>query len=133
MFGTIAGVLRLALQKVNHVTHRMERPSWIAWFVVFAYPAYEIVTTALWGQTLGKKVLGIRVVGNDNGSGIGWPRSVKRAAPAFLLSLATVPMPYAILVGIVGFVFEISLLFNDRRQGWHDLLANSVVVDTKPR
>lgn len=67
------------------------------------------------GQTIGKSMLGIRVVGRD-----GEPLSLGRALLRW--------------VGYVvsGLVFSIGFLwinFSKQRRGWHDLIAGSYVID----
>jgi uncharacterized RDD family membrane protein YckC len=69
------------------------------------------------GQTLGKMALGIKVVDADTGGFIGIPRGIGRYF-ARLLS--------AIAIGL-GYLW---MLWDPRKQCWHDKLVRSVVVRT---
>ncbi len=78
--------------------------------------AYTIVQEALWGRTLGKRVLGLRVVAQD-GAPIGWMASITRNL------LRTVDMlPFGYALGLLSSLFDP----HGRRLG--DLVAGTVVV-----
>ncbi len=66
------------------------------------------------GATLGKYLMGLRVVRHD-----GQPLTLARAALRSLAYLASMLPVY------VGFL---NILVDDRRRGWHDLLVGTVVV-----
>jgi len=66
------------------------------------------------GRTLGKWALGIRVIAAD-GSKLCWPRAVGRV-PAFLV--ASAPLKFGFL----------AILWDERRRGWYDHLAGTMVV-----
>ena len=76
--------------------------------------AYLWVGWALYGMTLGKWALGIRVIAAD-GRRLSWLRALARV-PAFLA--ASAPLK-------IGFL---AVLWDRRRQGWHDHLAGTLVV-----
>jgi uncharacterized RDD family membrane protein YckC len=76
-------------------------------------PIYVVLFHSLWGQTMGKIVVGARVVAVD-GSGLSLARSVGRAA-AWML--AVVPL---------GLGLGLAAARRDRR-GLHDLLAGTRV------
>jgi uncharacterized RDD family membrane protein YckC len=85
---------------------------------------YVLVATALWGQTLGKRLLGIRVVRSDTFDLPGWKR-------AGIRTLGLVPLgmlPYGAALTTVG---EGSFLFTRTRQGVHDVFAGTIVVDDR--
>jgi uncharacterized RDD family membrane protein YckC len=67
------------------------------------------------GQTVGKRVLGIRVIDFDNGGPIGYPRGFVRWIGRYLS---------AIPLGL-GYFW---MLWDSQKQCWHDKLANDVVV-----
>lgn len=78
--------------------------------------AYTIVQEAIWGQTLGKRAMGLRVVARD-GAPVGWNGSVTRNL------LRTVDMlPFGYAVGLLSSLFDA----NGRRLG--DLVAGTLVV-----
>lgn len=103
---------------------------------------YEIAFVAWKGQTLGKMVVGIRIVGLDGG---GLPRlgeSIRRWSLPALLSVpvyfigADAPSSGAeaaiwavAMVGIVLVVLCHAWLMWDRyRRGWNDMIASTIVV-----
>ncbi len=80
------------------------------------YWAYPIVCEALWGRTLGKRALGLRVLSRD-GAPVGWMASITRNL------LRTVDMlPFGYALGLVSSLFDP----HGRRLG--DLVAGTVVV-----
>ncbi|WP_110241008.1 RDD family protein [Nocardioides gilvus] len=71
------------------------------------------------GQSIGKRIVGIRVVDADSGAPIGWGRAFLRYLVLSLLgSLCALPLL------IQAFVIPRA----QRRQGWHDGAVNSVVL-----
>jgi uncharacterized RDD family membrane protein YckC len=79
--------------------------------------AYYAILEGTRGQTLGKMALGIKVVDADNGGFIGIPRGIGRYF-ARILS--------AIVLGL-GYLW---MLWDPRKQCWHDKLVRSVVIRT---
>ena len=76
---------------------------------------YKVPSTAMSGQTLGKKIFRIRVVRTDTGHSPGWGRSfVRWIVPDTVLAF--------------GIVCYLSLTWDTSRQGWHDKAARTVVV-----
>lgn len=98
-------------------------PAWIGRYgtltllALLLFGAYHVVQWSLWGQTIGKKLMGIKVVGAD-GNVPGWGRSILR---------------------FVGYIFSISLggwgvvmvALDLRHQGLHDKIAETFVVPEK--
>ena len=78
---------------------------------------YELSTTA-YGASIGKRVAGIRIVSDTDGSAPGW-----RAA-AVRWWIQTVCW----IVWIVALIMYASILWRPNRQGWHDLAAGTLVV-----
>ncbi|MXV86070.1 MAG: RDD family protein [Acidimicrobiales bacterium] len=84
--------------------------------------AYEVVLIALWGQTLGKRMVGIRVINAAHGGVPGWGKSSGRWAIPGLLAL--IPA-----VGwILSILCYISATWDRVYQGWHDKVAGTLVV-----
>src|SRR2546423_7309784 len=79
-----------------------------------AYYAYFEGTR---GQTVGKMALGIKVIDADTGGYIGVSRGIGRYFARFLS-------------GIVFALGYLWMLWDDRKQCWHDKLVRSVVVRT---
>ncbi len=77
-------------------------------------PLYFIAMTAAFGQTIGKMIAGIRVVRSS-----GRPVSIVRSLIRFI---AYVPSGVLLLAGFFW------VLWDPQRQGWHDMLADTVVI-----
>ena len=76
---------------------------------------YYVVLTALYGATPGKMLLGIRVVKSD-GRPVDWFTAFMREVVGKILS--SLPLD-------LGFLWA---FFHPKRQTWHDLIANTLVV-----
>ncbi|MCY4193721.1 MAG: RDD family protein, partial [bacterium] len=83
---------------------------------------YEVVMVALRGQTLGKMAMGIEVIRAGDGSKPSIGSSLRR------WGLPILPL----LIPVIGWLFALvcysSLAWGDRRRGWHDKAANTLVV-----
>ena len=86
---------------------------------VLAFAAYEIIFVALKGQTPGKMATRIKIVRADNGDLPDWPASTGRWA---------IPGVGYIILIIPGLLVHASLLWDDRRQGWHDKAVKTLVI-----
>jgi uncharacterized RDD family membrane protein YckC len=80
---------------------------------------YFTALEGVFGATLGKRLLGLRVIRAD-----GSPTSVARA---FVRAIGRV---LSIAIGFLGYAFALA---SERRQTLHDLLADTVVVDNPRR
>ena len=87
--------------------------------------AYEVVLTALFGQTLGKKAFGVKVISAADGRPPGWGRSLGRYLTLNLANL--IP----ILGNAVTLLVYLSPVFSDLLQGLHDKAAATVVIETR--
>lgn len=93
--------------------------------------ANEVLATEAIGGTLGKKILGLKVV-NSDGSDVDRSVAFRRASPYLILSLIGLVPLLGILGGLVSFVLAIVgliMLFTDdeRRLPW-DRIADTRVV-----
>jgi uncharacterized RDD family membrane protein YckC len=70
------------------------------------------------GQTVGKKLLNIRVVDLGNTQSIGFVRAAMRNVVAYFVSV----------VFLLGYLW---MLWDEERQTWHDKVASSIVVPTE--
>ncbi|MET9273798.1 CHAT domain-containing protein [Kribbella sp. NPDC003557] len=105
----------------------LDTDDWLRFGVLAATVAiYEIVLTALWGCTLGKYVLRLKVVRRRDRRPVGWTESLLRWFVQFLAWVAC-------LVGAA--VLYASLLWDksELHQGWHDRVAGTLVVKLPPR
>ena len=115
---------------------------------------YEVWMIAVKGQTLGKMAVGIEVRRGDDGELPGWASSLRRwllpglagvasywvslyllyiligVGDSDYVSLLWAVVPHAFLTGsgVAGFVVYASLLWGRNYQGWHDRVANTLVV-----
>lgn len=71
------------------------------------------------GQTIGKKLVGLRIV-KESGQPLDLPTAITRYI-GYLLSCAV------LCIGLI------SVAFNPKKQGWHDKLANTLVIKTDNR
>jgi RDD family len=88
--------------------------------------AYRVVTTARWGAGVGKLLLGMRIVVDSPGHGLGapgWSRSWKRwVVPQ---GPGLIPLPATSLLAYLP------ALRDSRRRGLHDRVAGTVVIDVR--
>jgi uncharacterized RDD family membrane protein YckC len=76
---------------------------------------YTLLEGGAAGQTLGKKLLGIRVVDFNSGGSIGYGRAAIRYIGRLVSSIAC----------LLGYLW---MLWDKEKQTWHDKFATSVVV-----
>lgn len=87
---------------------------------------YELVFIALLGQTVGDMATGIKVVGQ---SGLGLPgftRSLARIGTILLASSVPLVGPY------LAMLCYLWIFWDPRRQGLHDKVARTLVIDLRP-
>ncbi|MZF86663.1 RDD family protein [Streptomyces sp. SID5643] len=103
---------------------QISKSFWQASIFAVLYIAYDTVLTARNGQTLGKKLLHMRVANLDNGATPSVPNALARAAVLWL--------PFAFCCPCVWLVICGGWSFFDRpyKQGLHDKAAKTVVVST---
>jgi uncharacterized RDD family membrane protein YckC len=88
--------------------------AWAVWFFGYFVTFWNIT-----GQTLGNHLLGIRVVDASSGGDVHIRQAIRRF---FALLLAVLPLG----AGLVR------VLFDDRRRGFHDRVAHTVVFWVAP-
>ena len=93
----------------------------LVWFVIAFL--YEPTMIASRGQTLGKMAMGVMVARAEDGEVPGWGKSLGRWILPNLLNL----IPF--VGGLLSILVYISLLWDDRRQGWHDKMGTTVVLN----
>lgn len=87
---------------------------------------YETVAITLWGQTLGKLLLGVRVARQVNGRcPLWWEAALRIALPGVV---ATVPHPLAKMAAMALYV---AAMFDPLRRGVPDRAAGTVVVRSR--
>ena len=88
--------------------------------------AYEVVPVALWGRTVGKLALGIKIVGADGADPPGFLRATLRWSTALI---ALLPGVLGGLGSLIGFVSVIMIFADSRRRTINDHLAGTFVVE----
>lgn len=97
---------------------------------------YFTVMHAKWGQTLGKKALGIRLVSAADQSAVSWSQAIGRQAFVYAITITTALVnflvPAGALIGMLGMLDNAWILWDDRRQALHDKVAGTLVVKAQP-
>ena len=86
---------------------------------VFVFFGYFVFTTGIFGRTLGKWVAGTKVV-NEDGQTPGVAAAIPREMAGRFV---------AVVAAGVGLIW---IAFDANRQGWHDKMAATYVVNTGP-
>jgi uncharacterized RDD family membrane protein YckC len=87
--------------------------------LTFLYFGY---LNGVYGQTVGKRLLGIRVIDVATGDAIGFRRGLARYGTVALLTMAFV---------VPAMIDGLWPLRDERRQAWHDKVARSLVIDAR--
>lgn len=98
--------------RVNEMTHRLLQIFTI-FSVIGIQAGYFILLWMLAGVTIGKRVMGLVVVSKDGGS------------VSFGMALRRYIGYYISAVFMLGYIW---IIFDARRQGWHDKLAGTFVL-----
>ncbi len=116
------------------------------------YSAYFVVSHAKYGQTIGKRILGIKVVDISESAILNFKRSVLRESPwiianiilflYFFIALILLKQMdfekaknnywnFSTIISIIWILIEfVTMLTNHKRRALHDFLAKSVVIKT---
>ncbi|MFD0901637.1 RDD family protein [Actinomadura sediminis] len=99
--------------------------------------AYYTITQAKWGQTLGKRACGIRLVTAADRSAVGWGQVAGRQAFVYGISIVTVVLNFtmpaaAFPVSILAMLDNGWILWDRQRQALHDKVAGTIVVKVTP-
>jgi uncharacterized RDD family membrane protein YckC len=100
--------------------------------LVYAIPYYAF-QHARWGQTPGKRTMGIRVVRAGDGGAIGYGQAIWRYVFTSIVSILVLLIANVSAVfGLVGLLESGWILWDPRRQALHDKVARTVVVKAGP-
>ena len=126
-YSLVASIVLLVVNGTDSGTETMEPTA--RSYVVVMVPLlvlavlYETVATTLWGQTLGKLAIGIRVARQVNGRcPLWWESALRIGLPTVV---AAVPLPLALAVAIGLFT---TAGFDPMRRNITDRAAGTVVV-----
>ena len=92
---------------------------------------YEFVQIAVWGKTIGKRIVGIKVIDAAHGGVPGWGKSIGRWIVPFLpavISILPLGSLLQIIAGLFALLCYISLTWDRGFQGWHDKAVRTLVV-----
>jgi uncharacterized RDD family membrane protein YckC len=120
-------VLVFAASDISEDRRTVSTPLWVQLVAAAVSALYEIVLIRTRGQTVGKRVLGIKVVRITDGALPDWTASVVR----YVLPVVPVliPVPGLFLLSIVIYL---AAVVHPLRQGWHDRAAGTIVVKAEP-
>ncbi|HEX2274467.1 MAG TPA: RDD family protein [Acidimicrobiales bacterium] len=121
--GVPAFVLILATSEIDEGERALRTPLWAQLAATGVAALYEIVLIRKYGQTIGKRVVGIEVVRITDGRHPDWTASIMR----YLLPLlpALVRIPGVFLLSPVIYLVAIA---DPLRRGWHDRAAGTIVI-----
>ncbi len=116
-------VLVFAASDISEDRKTISTPLWVQLVAAVISALYEVVLIRTRGQTVGKRVLGIKVVRVTDGALPDWTAAVVR----YVLPVVPVliPVPGVFLLSIVIYLVAI---VHPLRQGWHDRAAGTIVV-----
>ena len=116
-------VLVFAASDISEDTKTVSTPLWVQLVAAAVSALYEIVLIHVWGQTVGKRVLGIKVVRVTDGALPDWTAAIVR----YVLPVVPVliPVPGVFLLSLVIYLVAV---VHPLRQGWHDRAAGTIVV-----
>jgi len=130
---TFLSVVSLIVRRVFAPGSRHGLPIFVA---IMVFAGYEIVAIACWGRTIGKTIVGTRVVAAVDRSIPGWHRATLRWAVVVGPGFITIWLPrpigvwISLLLGNVWMiVVYIGVLNHPIRQGLHDRVAGTIVVE----
>lgn len=95
---------------------------WLTVVWVGAALIYNTVAIAVWGTTIGKRIVGLRVVNRADGGPVSWTYASVRALVPTVVQLIPVIGPG------LSIVVYLRAVFHPLRQGLHDAAAGTVVV-----
>jgi len=123
ILGIPIGIIFALTVDVDRETSRIVSSSrWPLLVVGLLSAAYQVVGVAVWGKTLGKLLLHIKVVSAKDLSRPGWIRAVIRWGIFWVVGW----IPF--IGGLASIAFLLPLLWTLKRQGVHDMAADTLVV-----
>lgn len=105
------------------ITTSLELAATVSLVAIVVGLAHEVVGVAVWGHTLGKRAVGLRVRRNADHGSVGWYSAAMRAGVPFVAGFT--PMVGQIAPALV---YGWLLRDQEQRQGLHDKAAGTVVV-----
>jgi putative multiple sugar transport system permease protein len=96
----------------------------VAFAAFAAFGVYQVIQVGTTGYTVGKQIMGLRVLSVETGLPIGWKKALARFAIQWASWIIPVLGPLALYA---------SAIVNEKGQsrGWHDLAAGTIVYDVR--
>jgi uncharacterized RDD family membrane protein YckC len=117
-------VLILATTDFSDDQDAISTPLWVQLVATAVSALYEVVLIRTRGQTIGKRVLGIKVVRSTDGALPDWTASIVR----YILPVLAALLPVPIVNVLLSLAIYLVAIVHPLRQGWHDRAAGTVVV-----
>ena len=114
-------VALFATSDVGDASKPLDIPLWFVLAALLLGALYEITLVATLGQTVGKRLLGIKIVHLADGDVPGWGSATIR----YLLPTAVGALP---IVQFLALVVYLRALWDPMRQGFHDRAAGTIVI-----
>ncbi len=95
---------------------------WLTVVWVGASLIYTTTAIAIWGMTIGKRIVGLKVVNRADGGPVSWTYASVRALVPTVVQLVPVIGPG------LAIVVYLRAVFHPLRQGLHDAAAGTIVV-----
>jgi uncharacterized RDD family membrane protein YckC len=95
---------------------------WLTVLWVGASLVYNTVAIAVWGSTVGKRLMRLKVVNRSDGGPVSWTYASVRALVPTVVQLVPVIGPG------LAIVVYLRAIFHPLRQGLHDAAAGTIVV-----
>jgi uncharacterized RDD family membrane protein YckC len=124
LLAVLAVSLFLVYATIDFEHTRFSIPLWVTVVTSGTWAVYETVMIGWRGQTLGKMVLGIRVVRAADGARVGWSAAGIRVLLPVLANL----LPLGVLTPAVALGVYLLAVVDPHRQGVHDKAAGTLVV-----
>lgn len=123
IIGIPLAVLIMVTSEVDTGKETLRIPLAVQVATTLVAAAYEVILIHLRGQTIGKRIVGIRAVRVNDGAHPDWTASSMRYLLPALPAL--IPIPGAFLLSPVVYLAAIP---DPLRRGWHDRAAGTIVV-----
>ncbi|HEX2192446.1 MAG TPA: RDD family protein [Acidimicrobiales bacterium] len=117
-------IVVFAVSDVSDDRRTISTPLWAQILPAAVFALYEIVLIHSRGQTIGKRIVGVRVVRITDGTLPDWTASVVR----YLLPVVPVLVPVPVLNVALSLLIYLVAFVNPLRRGWHDRAAGTIVV-----
>ncbi len=121
-------VLIFLVSDVSEDRNTIDTPLWAPILATVVAALYEVILVRKWGQTLGKRILNIKVVRVTDGNLPDWTASLVR----YLLPVVPLLIPVPVVNIALSLTVYLVAVTNPLRRGWHDRAAGTLVIKADP-